>query len=530
VIVSLAPTLERSAVPGWARTSARRRADRGAALDVAALGLLFLLLAAAVVWRYDAAPLQLWDESRNANNALELAQAGPPSWRWLVPTFGGVADHWNTKPPLLIWLMALGLRAGLPPLVALRLPCWAAAFATVAAVWAVLRFGLRDRLAAFAGGALITASTLYIGAHAARTGDFDALEALFVTAYVLAGWATLRDPPPRLPRLGWLALTGACVVLAVLTKGVAGLLAAPGLLVFALSRPRALMGLAADLRTWLAVTAVLTLTVGYYALREQLDGGYIAAVLGNEIGGRFMAAADNHVGAPSYYLQVLAQGFEPGLALLPTALLTLFGRDRRRSGLVAACGLSGVILLAVLSAARSKLDWYATPAVPLLATSAAVGVADLARWVAGRTRPLRRVVTAGLVLGLAGASAVAAATNQAARTTSHGDLDGPQFGYGRLFERLEASGAVRAVTAVDDGFANAAGFKAYNPVLAFYARRETARGLKVMVQPSSADLTAGQPVVSCDPSALQVLQDDYRLAVRLRVRGCVLAQVMAVNP
>jgi hypothetical protein len=118
-------------------------------------------------------------------------------------------------------------------------------------------------------------------------------------------------------------------------------------------------------------------------------------------------------------------------------------------------------------------------------------------------------------------------TNLTARTTSHGDLDCPQYGYARLFDRLEALRPARPVTVVDGGFPNDAGFKAYNPVLKFYALRETTRGLGLEVRVSDERLAPGQLVASCDPSALQDLRDDYRLATRLTERACVLAEVIS---
>ena len=511
-----------SAAPSAGRPrvmSAATEAMQGRALDLLTLAALALLLFAAVVWRFEAVPLQLWDESRNAENALEVALSG----HWLVPSFSGVPDHWNTKPPLLIWLMAAGLKAGLPPLLALRLPSWGAAAATVAAVWSALRFGLRDRLAAAAGGALVLSSLVFIGAHAARTGDFDALESLFVTGYVLCGWAALDAETPR--RFGWVAATAACALLAVMSKGVAGLLATPGLVLFAASRPGALAAVLRDLRTWALGAAALAGCAGYYLAREHADPGYLRAVFANEVGGRFMSVSDNHRGGPAFYLQVLARRFEPGLALLPATALPLLGHDARRRGLVLASGLSGLALLLVLSAARSKLDWYATPAVPLFAAAAAVGASDLARWARRRAPGLGRLPSAALLAGLGAACVMAAGLNQTARTTSHGDLDGPQFGYAALFNHIEAARAATALTAVDEGFANAAGFPAYNPVLDFYARRETARGLPVQVRGSAAGLGPGMAVASCDPWAEQALRDTYHFTLVLQMRGCVLIRL-----
>src|ERR1700730_8648375 len=70
--------------------------------DTLCLGSFLLLGFSLLMLRYDQLPLQLWDESRNANNALEIARYG----HWLVPTYKRGPDHWNTKPPLLIWQMA----------------------------------------------------------------------------------------------------------------------------------------------------------------------------------------------------------------------------------------------------------------------------------------------------------------------------------------------------------------------------------------------------------------------------------------
>lgn len=505
------------AEPSQASIRARRWAASGLWLDLLALGSLVLAAAAILIWRYDAWPLQLWDESRNANNALEIALHG----HWLVPTFGGLPDHWNTKPPLLIWLMAAGMKLGLPPLLAIRLPSWIAAFSVLTMVWSALRFGLKDRTAAAIGGALLLASLAYVGAHAARTGDFDALESLFVTGYVLCGWRVFEDRR----RLAWLAATAGFAVLAVLTKGVAGLLAAPGLLALALLRWRIALALVRDARVWAMAAAALGLCAGYYLLRERLDPGYLRAVLANEIGGRFSAVTENHKGAWYYYLQVLAGGFEPGLPLLVCVVATLRGGDAQRRGLALAGLLSGLSLLLVLSSAQSKLDWYVTPMIPLFALAAATGAADvLAR--AGRIAPRARL-SMGIATGIGLAAALAATfmTIQTLRVTSHGDVDGPQFDYAQIFARIEAAHAPRAVIAVDGGFINAAGFKGYNPILKFYALRELRRGLRVEVHRLGDALPTGADLVTCDPDALEQIQDDYRLTIRLRERACVLARV-----
>ncbi len=501
--------------------SSRRRSSASLHLeawDILALTALLALWAGVLIVRYDAVPLQLWDESRNANNALEMAWHG----RWLVPTYGGLADHWNTKPPLLIWTQAAGLWAGLPTLLALRLASWLAAAAAALALWGVARFALRDRLAAFAAPVLLLSATLYIGPHAARTGDYDALESAFVLGYVLAVWRALEDGRTR-----WLALAAGLMALGVLTKGVAALLPAPGLVLYALTRPGRIAAWARDARAWAAAALFLLLVGGYYLARERLDPGYLRIVAGNELGGRFLQVTDNHRGPWDFYLQALLQRAEPCTALSALGLVTLFGRDAGRRRLALAAALPAVALLAVVSAARSKLEWYAIPSIPLLSLLAGLGLADALRRVRPALAPVARV---GAGLALAGGAGWALWWSQSGASWGHGPADGAHFRYGALLQAIEERAPGSQVTVVDGGFRNDAGFADYDPMLKFYAGLEGRRGLAVAIVHSADGLARGQTVASCDPDAEADLRDAYDLRPMLWSRGCFAARVVSALP
>lgn len=104
------------------------------------------------------------------------------------------------------------IKAGLPPLLALRLPSAMATAATVALLFAFCRLVQRDRLAGIAAAVLVLTSTLFVGPHVARTGDYDALLSLFILLQVIAFERYLNTAGP--PRNGWPALAGAALVLA----------------------------------------------------------------------------------------------------------------------------------------------------------------------------------------------------------------------------------------------------------------------------------------------------------------------------
>ena len=482
------------------------------------LAALVVLALALLAFKSASLPLQLWDESRNANNALEMARHG----HWLTPTYNGVVDFWNTKPPLLIWCMAALMKLGAAPLWAVRIPSLLAALATLGVMWSVLGYGLGDMAAANIAGALLLSSRLYVGVHAARTGDYDALESLFILGYVIAFWAAFSGPRAR---PNWLFATALCIFGAVMTKGVAGGLATPGLIVFAASRPRRLAALLADVRTWAAVALTAILCAGYYLSRQAYNPGYVQAVLANEIGGRFSTVSEAHTGGLLYYVRVLGRKFEPGLLCLPLGLLALLDLGRRRE-LAWVTGLCGLALLAILSVAKTKLEWYATPIVPLFSIAAAIGLADGLRWIADRRPDFARwggvALTAILVLACASTLrynlALARREDGAASTM-------PQVWYGRFLSRLKAVGTPAPVTAVDSGLPNSAGFANYDPLLQFYARELGQQGWLVSVQPPGEPIASGTRVVTCDPVSLAWLNRSYLGVTDVRDATCTLMRV-----
>jgi len=115
---------------------------------------MLFLVAAAVFLCADArtAPFTLWDESRNIVNALEMRRTGFS----LVTTYGFEPDLWNTKPPLLIWLMMGSVALFGPAEWALRLPSLVSSLGTLALLlWFTRRVTGSLATALFAGAMLL---------------------------------------------------------------------------------------------------------------------------------------------------------------------------------------------------------------------------------------------------------------------------------------------------------------------------------------------------------------------------------------
>ena len=478
------------------------------------LGALFLLWFCLLPLRYDSLPLQLWDESHLANSAVEMARSG----HWLVPSYDGIPDHWSVKPPLLIWQMAALMWLGLSPLLAVRLPTMLAALATVGTVWAVCRYGLRDRVAAALAGFLLLSSLYYTKIHIARTGDYDVPLSFFTLLYVLAFWHSLerRDRVS----ISWFAFSAAALFFAVMTKGVAGTLGLVGLFVFSLTRGK-FGKLVGNSRIWLLSLLAVGLCLGYYGSRELYDPGYLEAVWQNELVDRFFSVNEGHAERRLFYFVVLGRSFEPCMILLPLAALTVLGIDSRRRSLVTLCLFCAAAILAVLTTSQTKIYWYVASVPPFLAIAAAVGVSDGLRLIKThelrvpkpfRTRPLQVVV--GVLLAIASAASIY--RNQVMQMQIS-----EQSWYGALFDELQSRG-YSSVLVLDTEFPALPDNPPLKFYVKFYAASARNKGLRPEVtREIPATLPKDELIATCDPKLTPWLKNGDGFAIVDQVHSCI---------
>jgi 4-amino-4-deoxy-L-arabinose transferase-like glycosyltransferase len=511
---------------------AREQASRAA--DLGCVALLLLLAAAILLLRNSAVPMQIWDESRNANSGLEMSRNG----HLLVSYFRGAPDHWNTKPPLLIWCMALLFHLGLPPLAAVRLPSNMAAIATVLLVFFFCRNCLRDRFAGLIGGLTLLAAPLFVGWHSGRTGDVDSLVTLFTLSYTLAFWGYVEAQGRT--RTLWIAIAGIAVALSVLTKGVGGVLALPGFLFYAIFRGR-LAGVLLDRRLWLTLLSTVLVCGGYYGLREHFDPGYLEAVWRNEFTGRYLAVSEQHQGGPLYYFWTLAVKFEPGFLLLPLAVIPLFQSDRRRRSVTLLCLLTSVVLFAVLSKSQTKIFWYMTPATPFLALAASIGLSDSMAWLRAREqtlavffRPRFAYAAVAAIFGVAQLASVYYYQIGVERKLAGIYMEGR---YGPFLEQIRDGGLTKSLVILDYGVRTevlgdrTGQFVNYSPEAVFYAQVEGSRGMQVQVVVPGRDLPPGSWIATCDPRSDAWLTEHYHVALVLQPNPwCKLARNEGAKP
>ncbi len=344
-----------------------------------------VLLACALNAGLLSAPIELWDESRNVVNALEMQRTGLS----LVTQYGFQPDLWNTKPPLMIWLMVLSAHLFGSSIWALRLPALLAGFATVALVvdftWRITR----SRLTAALAGLLLAASSGFYGQHAVATADYDSLLTCLTTAYLLQILFILhrRRPPTRA-----LVLVGVLASAAVLTKSIEGLVPVAGVALYLVALRRWARPFTSPAHLWGLVT-LLVLAGGYYVAREAVGHGYWAAVAHNELGGRYLQTIGAHHAPWWYYLQMVTARrgtFSLGALvwLAPLAMLISRPRERLALGYVVSLQLG---IIAVFSVAATKLPWYLIPAYPFMAIRCARCIPQAPRSRAAAGLPAHRL-------------------------------------------------------------------------------------------------------------------------------------------
>ncbi len=348
-------------------------------------GLYFILFLVACYFvlflHLDSQAVHLWDESRRAVSAFEMVQNG----HWLVPHFEGQPEMYGTKPPLLVWLQAFFMMLVGYNELAVRLPSALAALATVLLLVAFAERQLKLPLAGYFGSFVLLTNLMYINYHGAVTGDYDALLTLFTTAYLLSYYRYLENLKPR-----HIYLTGLFIALACLTKSIAGLFFAPGLLLFTLYR-RKLQDVLRQRSLYLAAAGTIAVIAVYYLARESVNPGYLDAVWMNEVYGRYFEPQEGHQHDFWYYFRHTFEQkrFHPWVYFLPLGFLISLSLNRtQRLGQLIL--INAVIFLLILSKGGTKLEWYPLPVLPSLSLVIGIGLAHLHESVTQKLRPKLR--------------------------------------------------------------------------------------------------------------------------------------------
>ncbi len=276
---------------------------------------------------------------------------------------------------------------------------------------------------------------------------------------------------------------------------------------------------------WGALVGVVLVVGCWFVVRERLDPGYLAATWDNDVAGRMGSALDQHHESPVFYVILLLRRFEPAMFFLPLLLLMLRDGDQQRRNLCLLMVLAAASWLGAITAASTKLYWYAMPMQPLLAI--AVGIAASSWLVRPRSWPALPLLRGGAVaLPILVALVFSFWYLNVRRGTSY--APDPVW-YGPFMAQLRTHNALDGATIVDGGLPNAAGFSHYNPIVGFFMEDAARRGEQLKRVTRLDDVQPGANVLSCDPEVRQQLAA-WRSFTRVETsKQCVFGRLARTN-
>lgn len=315
-----------------------------------------------------AGPLLDPDEGLHAAIALEMVERGD----WVVPRFLG--QPFLDKPILFFWAQAASLAVLGPTEAAVRLPGHLFGLLGAVATGLLAAVFVGPRGAAIAASIYATLG-LPLALNQAAVHDV-ALVPWTTTA--LAAFLMARRSTSR-AAVRWCAAAGFALGLAVLTKGLVGvvLVGLPMLALVAFDR-RLPLALAAGAVLALAVAAALALP--WYLAMERTQPGYLHYFFVERHLLGYTTASQIHGHRPWwYYLPIVAGGSLPWLPFIVSAVPGFprrMPRDADERGATAEARRVGwtwlLTGLAFFSLAGSKLVTYVLPLFPAVAILAAV--------------------------------------------------------------------------------------------------------------------------------------------------------------
>lgn len=472
---------------------------------------LVLLLSGYFVFflHLDSDAIFMWDESRLAVNAAEMILNG----NYLVPTYNGLPDMWNTKPPLMVWLQALTMQLNGINELSVRLPSALAALATFLFLFYFISKHFRNKLIGIAAALGLLTCDGYIAIHIARTGDYDALLALFTTLYLFLFYLAI-DKKQYTLSTKYLIAGSVFAILAFYTKTIQGLIFVPAAFLFLLVstrfRPKVILRLAVSL------VGILLICMTYYFVRERINPGYIEASIYNDVTGRYF----EQVVSPkpwNYYLKhLLNMKFSYLFYSLPFVLFYAYRLRQKAEGKFLLYLLINLIFyFAVIQVSQSKGLQYLAPAYPIMAVLFGITFISLANdlfSISGvkASKPILLIVVIILFIF----PYISILNKNLTRFDTNGWWS---IKYGHYMHRVVTKQpGLNAISILHDG---------YNAHLDFYLIADQQKQLSTFKKTVADNLKPGEYVLFCGSGYLKKIEEKFSYQLVDTYENCFLLQL-----
>ncbi|WP_370600453.1 ArnT family glycosyltransferase [Pseudomonas nitroreducens] len=325
------------------------------------------------------------DEERFLGVALEMLQNGD----WLIPH--RAAEIYPDKPPLFMWLVALLVRLGVTPNLALFLPAFGSGLVATACLYDLGRRLWNRRIGVIAGLLFLATYQTY---SVLRDGGIDGFLCLWISLgiYGLCRHLLLG------PAWRWFYLACAAMGLGIISKGV-GFLPALMLIPYAYAARKGWPGVVrmpGQARAWWlgllvalgAIALWLVPVVLHVLLSGSADGrAYLDDILLHQTAKRYASAWQHQEPFWYFFAKVIPQYWLPLVLALPWMVPAWRRQLARHDGRLLVLLGWVVLVLLFFSLSSGKRKLYIFPALPALVLAMAPLVPWLLRrWFAERPR------------------------------------------------------------------------------------------------------------------------------------------------
>src|SRR6185312_11221738 len=297
--------------------------------------------------------------------------------------------HYFEKPPLLYWVNAASMKVFGLDAYAARLPT------RLAAVGTAVMLAIELDSPALPGWGLWAALILLSAPLSFVLGRYNLTDGVLTCAMTGAFLALRRFVMARergASARGALAALGACVALAVLAKGLIGIVF-PGLVLIAWAAATGRWRRIGEALWSPAPVVFAAVAVPWFVLVERASPGFASIFFIREHFARFATGEARRSGPVYYFVAAFLVGFVPWIFVAPRTVRQVVDAWRARAAVYGDdlfFAIWFVVILVFFSVSRSKLLPYILPAFPAAAALAA-------RAVLARTDSVRRALVVSVV-------------------------------------------------------------------------------------------------------------------------------------
>ncbi len=308
--------------------------------------------------------LQSWDEAHNVQSAYEMQESGD----WIGITFHGKLDHWDIKPPLLTWMMAISIKIFGFSEWAVRIPTMIFGISTLILIYSFLSTVTRNHPIAFMCAVGLALPVGFFGQHGMTTADYDMGIVFFNTLSTIAIFKIVFNEDMR-----WWYILGVSLGLGFMTKSLMAFIPLTFFLP-ALSVTHKFSEVIKWKKALVSLLILLGVSLPYLIIREaKFHENYAWLLYYVDIYRKIKEPVEAHTGGWDFYFVTLSYVFKIGvkvfygciiMVLLTGFILKRTIDDRYRTFIYFLICI--VFYLLIFTTARTKAAWYIYPVIPLM--------------------------------------------------------------------------------------------------------------------------------------------------------------------